>query len=113
MENVVTLLVPRDAVRKPDRFERQCDIDEMSGLREGKGKDGMRLFWKGKGREKEGRKGKARRPGPVGYYPPGAYDNPQFQLLTAGYIYGPMESPRLSPGISLSTSEFTNSSPPY
>lgn len=38
MENVVTLLVPRDAVRKPDRFERQCDIDEMRGLREGKGK---------------------------------------------------------------------------
>lgn len=60
MENVVTLLVPRDAVRKPDRFERQCDIDEMRGLREEKGKegkDGMRLFWKGKEKEGRGRPG--------------------------------------------------------
>ena len=111
MENVVTLLVPRDAVRKPDRFERQCDIDEMRGLREGKGKGKERKGWgfSGKGREGKGRKRKAKGPG---YYPPGACDNPRSRLLTAGYIYGPMESPRLSPGISLSTSEFTNSSPP-
>ena len=74
MENVVTLLVPRDAVRKPDRFERQCDIDEMSGLREGKGKE--RKGWdeafleregKGKGRkEGEGKEARARRLLPAG-----------------------------------------------